>query len=118
MGVRAMVFSFSVIVDNFNIRRAGLILPPLERPLETDAPLVVDPNGMLPLAVGPQGFQTVGVERGKVARRSSGIENAQTLLSLPPKRLPLADLLASRETLRVPVAVTPDHLVFYIIIDE
>jgi hypothetical protein len=68
-----MVFSFrSVIVNNLNIRWAAFIL----RPLKTDAPLVIDPNGMLPLALCLQSFQTVGVECGKVAQRRSGIENA------------------------------------------
>ena len=64
MGVRAMVFSFGlVVVNNLNVRRARLIL----RPLKTDAPLVIDPYGILPLAVSLQGFQTVGVKRGKIA---------------------------------------------------
>src|ERR1039457_2514164 len=37
----------SVVVDNLNIRWARLIL----QPLKTDAPLVIDPNGMLPFTV-------------------------------------------------------------------
>src|SRR6266478_2202329 len=58
MGVRAIVSPLaSVIVNNFNARWTGLILGPLK----TNAPLVVDPNGILPLAVSLQGFQTVGV---------------------------------------------------------
>jgi hypothetical protein len=68
-----MVFSFrSVIVNNLNIQWAILIL----RPPKTDAPLVIDPNGMLPPAFSLQSFQTIKVERGKVAQRRSGIENA------------------------------------------
>src|SRR5438132_14139854 len=115
MGVRGMVYSLrSVVVNNLDVRWAGRILGPLK----TDAPLTIDTNGMLPLAVSLQGFQTVGVERGKVAQRRSGIENAQTLLGLSPEPLPLADLLASRETLRVLVAETPYHPVLSAILDE
>src|SRR5689334_22464870 len=106
MGVRAMVFSFRlVIVDNLNIRWAGLIF----RPVKTDAPLVIDPNGVLPLPRSLQCFQPVGVERGKIASGTGSVENAQSLLSLLPKRFPLADLFARCEMLRVPVTVTPYH---------
>src|ERR1039458_9998188 len=62
----------SVVVDNLNIRWAQLILGPLK----ADAPLAVDPNGMLPLAVSLQGFQTAGIEGGKIPQRRGGVENA------------------------------------------
>jgi hypothetical protein len=52
-----------VIVDNLNARWAGLILGPFE----TDAPLVIDPYGILPFPISLEGFQPVGVERGKIA---------------------------------------------------
>src|ERR1017187_1473933 len=62
----------SVVVDNLNIRWAQLILGPLK----ADAPLAVDPNGMLPLAVSLQGFETDGIEGGKIPQRRGGVENA------------------------------------------
>jgi hypothetical protein len=43
---------------------------------KADPPLVVDPNGIPPLAVSLQGFPTVGVECGKVDQRASGVENS------------------------------------------
>lgn len=76
-----------MVVDNFNIQRARRIA----RPLEANAPPAVDPNGILALAVSLEGFQPVGVERGKVGRRSGGIEDAQPLLGLFAKRFPLPD---------------------------
>ena len=94
-----------VIIDNLNIRWAGIVL----RPLKTNSPLVIDPNGMLSLAVSLQGFQTVGVERGKITERRSGIENPQTLLSLAPERLALAGFFAGCEALGVLVTVAPYH---------
>jgi hypothetical protein len=82
-----MDFLLSVIIDNFNIRWAGLIVGPLK----ANAPLLVDPDGTLPLAVSLQSFEAIGVERGEIARRLGGVENTQTLLGLPPERLPPAD---------------------------
>ena len=78
------------LVNNLNIQWAGLIF----RPLKTDAPLVIDPNGMLPLAFSLQSFHTVGVERGKVAQLRSRIENAYTLLSLAPDRFQISSVIA------------------------
>jgi hypothetical protein len=57
-----MIFLSSVIINNFNIRRSRLV----RRPTKADAPLVVDPDGILPSAVALQGFQTVGVESSEI----------------------------------------------------
>ena len=103
-----------MVVDYFNVCRSGR----LARPFETNSPLVIDPNGILSPAVSLQGFQPVGVERGKIAERRCSIENTQAFLALPPERLPLADLFARCQTFRVPVAITPDHPVLYTILDE
>jgi len=46
----------------------------------------------------------------------AAIENAQTLLRLAPERVLLTDFFASRETLRVPVAVTLYHAIT--VVDE
>ena len=54
MGVR-VISAFSVIIDDFNIGRAGRAVGPFE----ADPPLVVDTNAVLPFTVTAQGFETV-----------------------------------------------------------
>ena len=49
---------------------------------------------------------------GYFVARPNCVENTQTLLGLPPKRLPLADFFARRKALRILVAITPDHSVY------
>jgi hypothetical protein len=65
-----MIFSVaSVIIDNLNAGWAGFIL----QPFKADPPLVIDPNGILALAVSLHGFQLVGIERSKVAQGSGRV---------------------------------------------
>jgi len=58
----------------------------------------------LPLPVSFQCFQPIGVERGQVAESSRSIQNAKPLFGLAPEGIPLADILAGGEILRIPVA--------------
>src|SRR5437588_8686052 len=106
MGVRAMVFLLgSVAIDNFDIQWTGRI----GRPLETETPSIVYPNGILPTAISSQGFQPVGIEQTEIQKRLGCGKNAQALLGLPPKRLPLAYSVAGGKTLGVPISITLDH---------
>jgi hypothetical protein len=100
-----------VIIDNLDIQWAKLIF----WPTETNAPLLVDPNGILPFPITPQRFQPVRVENGQVRERLGGIENAEPLLGLPTERLPLPDPLAGRKSFRGFVTVAADQ---FFIIDE
>lgn len=79
-------------------------------PLEADAPVVIDPDGILALAVSLQGFQPVGVKGGEISQGRGGVQNAQSLFRLPSRRLPLANSFACGKLLDLLVAVTPDHL--------
>lgn len=70
---------------------------------------------MLPSSVTFKTFQPVGVKGSQVAERRCCIENAQTFFSLPPKRFPLADLIARSKAFRFLASVTPYHSAFFII---
>jgi hypothetical protein len=52
-----------VIVYDLDVRRSVRIL----RPLKTNAPLFINPNRILTLAVSLQGFQAIGVQCGKIS---------------------------------------------------
>jgi hypothetical protein len=116
MGVLAMVvsFRFSMVANNRNVERPWRFA----WPLEANAPLAVDPDGILALAVALEGFQPVGDERGKVGQRNGGIEDAQPLFGLSTERLPLPDFFPGGKPFRIPVTVTPYHPGLYTIIDE
>jgi hypothetical protein len=92
-----------VIINNFNIRWARIILPPPE----TNPPLPVDPYGILPFPISLENFQAIGVERRKVSQRFGGLENAQAFFGLAPERLPSTNPLAGRKSFRVSVTVAP-----------
>jgi hypothetical protein len=51
-----------VIVDDLNVDRASRTF----RPLETDTPLVVDPNAVLALPISTQSLETVAGQGAQV----------------------------------------------------
>ena len=58
----------SVIIDDFNFVRA------VGFPAETDAPLVIDANGVLPHPVALEGFQAVAGWDGKMVEFGDGVK--------------------------------------------
>ena len=89
-----------MVVHNFHVQRIFAL------PAETNAPLIVHTDAMLPVAVAFQGFQTVAVRRAQVIQSSRLMQQQQfaprhalNLLRQPPGRLiveqPLG-LLASK----------------------
>src|SRR5262245_34736536 len=68
-----ITFTLLVIVNNFDGRRAGRTVGPLE----ADPPLVIDADAVLPLAVSGQRFKTVTGQRGEVLQRNGGFQTVQ-----------------------------------------
>jgi hypothetical protein len=78
----------SVIIDNLDVRWPRRSI----RPLETDAPLIVDADAVLPLAIALQRFEPVSRQRRQILKDVRGFE----AIELEPSRP-----LDCRERLRV-----------------
>jgi len=94
-----------VIIDNLDVRRARRSI----RPLKTDAPLIVDPDAVLPFSIALQRFEPIAGQRRQImedVRRLEAIE-------LEPSRALDArecfHALARREVSRSLIAVADDH---------
>lgn len=57
-----------MVIDNFNFDRSCL------GPAKTDAPLVVDPDGMLPSAFSPKRLEAVTGRGHEIAQRVGRVE--------------------------------------------
>jgi hypothetical protein len=78
-------------VHDFDVRRAGCVLGPLE----ANAPLHVDAYGVLPCPVAFQGFQAVAGQAPQVLKTRRGIQNFETLVGLSVETLKLPDKFAA-----------------------
>ena len=63
-----------MIIDDFDIYHTGL------RPAEADPPLVVYPDGVLPLPIALQGFQPVARRRPQILQIGGQIDSTKTAL--------------------------------------
>src|SRR5258708_39956980 len=99
-----MMFS-SVIIDNFDIRRARRPI----RPLKTNAPLIVDANAVLPLPIALQRFEPVARQRRQITKDMRGFETIELEPSRPLDAREAFHALAGREVSRSLIAVPDDH---------
>src|SRR6185503_9922417 len=100
----AMVCS-SVIIDNLDVRRARRSV----RPLKADAPLIVNPDAVLALAIAFQRFEPVAGQRRQVLTDVGRFK----AIELEPRRSLDArehfHALARRKVSRSLIAVADDH---------
>src|SRR5258708_31458440 len=84
----------SVIIDNFDVRRTDCI----GRPFETDPPLLIDANGVLPSSVTSKRFQAIARQRRQVGKRRGSIQYVEALPALTsgPEQHDRAQLLRVR----------------------
>ena len=95
-----------MVVHNFNVDWA------IRRPAEANAPLIVDPNAELPLAVAFQSLQPIARRRSQVCQPNCGIElveltQSHSLERPPPRR---TQVLA-KQALGSCVGEAPDHAI-------
>jgi hypothetical protein len=81
----------------------------VRRPLETDTPLVVDPDAVSIASGTFQLFEVVAGELGDIANYCRGIQPVQPNFRLPPERFELPDALSPSKASRATVAIAPDH---------
>jgi hypothetical protein len=69
-------------------------------PLKADAPLLIDPDAELPLAVSPEGFKAVARQQHQALARDGGPEDHQALLGLLLESLKFPDALTDGKSRR------------------
>jgi hypothetical protein len=78
-------------------------------PHKAHAPLVIDPNAVLPLPVPMQGFQAIAWQPGQVCQAGSTVQDLQASLSLSLHSLEAAYSLAIVEGFGVLITKALDH---------
>src|SRR5258708_5804307 len=89
-------FPSLMVVDDLDIRGARSAWTPFE----TNTPLLVDANGILPCPIAFERFQAIVRQCPQVGKRRGGIQYVQTLPALPTESLERPNELALRELLR------------------
>ncbi len=92
-----------MVIDDLNVEHIALL------PYETDAPLIVDANTVLPLPVALEQLQPVAGDGSQIPELPSGIEHPQFAESYVLDSLKLLDSLAVKESLSIDRAEGPDH---------
>ena len=92
-----------MVVNDLNVNGIGL------RPAETDPPLVVFPNAVLPRPIAAQGFKTVSRNRAQVRQFPGGVNVIQFPLCRRSNPLELPAEFASTNLVGFFVAEGPDH---------
>src|ERR1700679_2482601 len=62
-----------VVIDDFNVRRAGFAFGPSE----TNSPLIVDADAVFAAAIAFQRFKAIAGQSGQIGKRYSGFETIQ-----------------------------------------
>jgi hypothetical protein len=92
-----------MVVNNLNVNGIGL------HPAETDPPLVVDPNAVLPRPIASQGLETVSGNRAQIRQFPSGVNVVQLPFCSRSKTLELPAEFASKHLVGFFVPERPDH---------
>lgn len=95
-----------MVINDLNVFGAVSSL----RPLEADAPLLIDPNAVLALPVARQGPQPVAGQPGQIPQVDCRFQNAQSLFGLMAEALKAGNPFAFGKALGFPVPVASDHV--------
>src|SRR5262245_35050341 len=95
----------SVVVNDFDGGGASVALSPFE----TDAPLIIDADAVLPLSISAQCFEPVTGQRGEISQRRRRLETVQLQLRRTLNSGKSLDSLALGEFASPFVAVAEDH---------
>ena len=94
-----------MIIHNFNIARSRLPI----RPFKADAPLLIDPDGILPGAVPSHGFEPIARQGPQRVERQRGVQDGKPPLSLLLEALERLDEVTLTKSLGLFVLVAEDH---------
>jgi hypothetical protein len=92
-----------MVVDNLNVKRIGV------KPAKADAPLVVDPNTMLPSPIACQGFQMIARNRTQVRQGRRRVNLVQLTFRHGSNSLKLPAKLAPENPLGLFISEGPNH---------
>jgi hypothetical protein len=101
-----MVSFLSMVVGYFNVFGAVGAF----RPFKTNAPLLVDTDAVLPLAIAAKRFKVVAGKGGKILQGCCRLENAKAPFGLMAKGVELRDAFPFCKQSRSLVPVAPYHL--------
>jgi hypothetical protein len=82
-------------------------------PHEAQAPLIVDPNAMLPLAFAAQRLKTIPRRRCQVRQSNRPVQQEQFSSRHSLDGTKAADILVSKQSLGLLATKTPDHKPVY-----
>src|SRR3954469_10030283 len=99
-----MMYS-SVIIDNLDVRRARRPI----WPFKTDAPLIVDPDAVLPLPIALQRFEPVAGQRRQIMKNVRRFKTIELEPGGPLGSRERFHPFAGGEVSRSLVAVADDH---------
>jgi hypothetical protein len=94
-----------MIVNNFHMRRPRRAIGPCE----TNAPLIVNPDAVLPLAIAMQRFKSVARKGSEIPERSGCLEAIQLETGGSLETGECLDAFTGRESAGALVPVTDDH---------
>jgi len=94
-----------MIIDNLDIHRSRRSL----RPSETNPPLVVDADRVLPGSVALERLESIAGQSSKIGQRRRGLETVEPNFGLSRETGKLAHRLARSEPRCEPVAKAYDH---------
>src|SRR5438105_4659179 len=95
----------SVIIDNFDVRRARRSI----WPLKTDAPLIVDADAVLAFPITLQRFEPVAGQRRQIMQDVGGFKAIELEPSRPLDARERFHALAGREISCSLIAIADDH---------
>src|SRR5262245_16601024 len=95
----------SVVVDDLDVGGPEVAL----HPLETDTPLVIDSDAVLPLSISAQRFEAVTRQRGEISQGHRCLQTVQLQLSGALNSGKRLDPLPLGEFASPLVAVAEDH---------
>jgi hypothetical protein len=86
------------------------VLGAISAPFETDSPLGVDSNAVLPGSIPAQSLKPIARQGIKVGQAICCIQNLEAFFSLLSKSMESANKCTSGESHCFPVSIAPDHL--------
>ena len=93
-----------MIVDDFDLKRIAVA------PSETNSPLLIDADRMLPPAIARQCFEAVSRRHTQILQTHNGVEHQKLSPRLTFDRLHSTNGLIAKQSLCIAIGKTLDHV--------
>ncbi len=95
-----------VIVHDLDAARSWLSVPPIE----ANAPLLIDPDGILPFVIARERFESIAWQGSQCFERRGRIQDRQALRGLLLESLECFDERTASKSTGLLVSIAQDHL--------